>query len=102
MTRPAAAQGPLARLWAEFTDPGPRGDTLVFLKNHLDGIGPGCMGLLFMAVGIFVAILGVKSRGAGGKWFVPIIFGAVFALAGFGVFRLGVGAIFRKAGRDGS
>jgi hypothetical protein len=97
VTRPV--QSPLARLWAEFTDPGPRGDALVFLKNHLDGIGPGCMGLLFMAVGVFVAILGLKTGRAAGKTWVPILFGCVFALAGFGAALVGAKAILGKGGK---
>jgi hypothetical protein len=103
VTRPASPQGGLARLRAEFTDPGPRGDALVFLKNHLDGIGPGCMGLLFMAVGSFVGMLVLRSPGLTGKRFwAPILICGVFVLAGFAVFRLGVSAILSKAGRDGT
>ena len=92
-----AGQGSLARLWAEFTDPGPRGDTLVFLKNHADGIVPCCMGLLFMAVGILVAMLGLTGKG-NGKVVVPLLFGGVFALAGFGAALVGVKTILSKGG----
>jgi hypothetical protein len=103
VTRLAASQGGLARLWAELTDPGPRGDTLVFLKNHLDGIGPGCMGLLFMGVGTFVGTLVFRTPDLTGKRFwAPILICGVFVLAGFAVLRLGVSAILSRAGRDGT
>jgi hypothetical protein len=90
-----APPGSLRRLWDEFTDPGPRGDTLVFLKNHADGIAPGCMGLLFMVVGILVAVLGGLAGRAEGKAFVAILFGVIFALAGFSVFVLGIKTLLR-------
>jgi hypothetical protein len=98
-----ATQGSFARLWAEFTDPGPCGDAPVFLAKYASGFGPGCMGLVFMIVGAGVALLGTKTAARDHKVWVPIVFGAVFALAGFAAFRLGISTVLSKAAepRDG-
>lgn len=95
-----SAGGPLARLWAEFTDPGPAGDSLNMLKKYADGFVPGCMGLLFLGVGTLVIVLFSHQIVPGEKkTYLPLLFGAVFALAGFGVARLGLSTILRKAGK---
>ena len=97
-----APPGALGRLWAEFNDPGPAGDTLVILKKYADGILPGCMGLLFLAVGLTVMTIFFRVASSAGRSWVPVGIGAVFALAGFGVFRLGLSTIARKAwGKEG-
>jgi hypothetical protein len=93
-----ASAGPLSRLWAEFTDPGPAGDSLNMLKKYADGIVPGCMGLLFMAVGILVIVLFSRQIiAADKKTYLPLVFGAVFALAGFLVGYFGIATVLRKA-----
>jgi len=100
VTRPSppanAPGGTLARLWREFTDPGPAGDTLNILKRYSDGILPGCMGLVFMGAGLGIASIFVFGRPQKNAY-VPLIFGAIFALAGFGVFRMGLNTIASKA-----
>jgi hypothetical protein len=93
-----APSGSLARLWAEFNDPGPAGDTLVMLKKYGDGVVPGCMGLVFLVVGLTVMVLFFRVATTAGKTWVPVGIGAAFALAGFGVFRLGLSTIARKTG----
>lgn len=93
------AGGSLGRLWAEFTDPGPAGDANVFVKKYGEGFGPGCMGIPFLAVGIVVMVLFAGRLNTGDKkTFIPIAFGAVFALAGFGVSTLGFKTILAKSG----
>jgi hypothetical protein len=82
----ATSRGSLGRLWAEFNDPGPAGDALVFAKKYADGIFPGCMGLFFRL-----------ATNSDKRTWLPILFGAVFALAGYGVLRLGIRNILRKA-----
>lgn len=95
-----ASAGSLGRLWAEFNDPGPAGDAPIFLKKYLEGIVPGCMGLLFMAVGILVAVLFAgQPDNAGKKTLLPVGFGGLFALVGFGVLLLGARTIARKSAR---
>ena len=106
MTRraPAAApRGSFARLWAEFTDPGPCGDAPVFLAKYAAGILPGWMGLVCMAAGVFVMVFVTKKAAMAHKAWIPLVFGAVFVLAGFGSFRLGISTILSKAAepRDG-
>ena len=93
-----APSGSLGRLWAEFNDPGPAGDTLVLLKKYADGLLPGCMGLVFLVVGLTVMVLFFRLATTAGKSWVPILIGGVFALAGFGVLRLGLSTIARKTG----
>ena len=94
----ASSAGAIARLWAEFTDPGVSGDSLNMLKKYADGVLPGCMGLLFMAVGTLVIVLFSRQIVAGDKkTYLPLVFGAVFALAGFLVGSFGISSIFRKA-----
>ena len=93
-----APGGSLGRLWAEFIDPGPGGDTVVMLKKYGDGILPGCMGLVFLVVGLGVMVLFFRLATSSGKSWVPIVIGAVFALAGFGVLRLGLNTVLRKSG----
>jgi hypothetical protein len=91
--------GALTRLYAEFTDPGPAGDSLTMLKKYADGILPGCMGLLFMAVGTVVIVLfSGQIIPSDKKTYLPLVFGAVFALAGFLVGFFGLSSVLRKAG----
>ena len=89
--------GSLGRLWAEFNDPGPAGDTLVMLKKYGDGLLPGCMGLVFLVVGLTLMVLFFRVATTAGKTWVPVVIGAVFALAGFGVLRLGLSTVARKS-----
>jgi hypothetical protein len=97
--RGQASAGSLSRLWAEFTDPGPAGDSLNMLKKYAGGIVPGCMGLFFMAVGILVIVLFSRQIIATDKkTYLPLAFGAVFALAGFAVGYFGIASVLRKAG----
>ncbi|HEY6147455.1 MAG TPA: hypothetical protein VIZ69_07140 [Thermoanaerobaculia bacterium] len=97
---PPDSRGAIARLWAEFNDPGPAGDTLVLAKKYADGIAPGCMGLVFLLVGLGVmALFFTQSTASDKKTWLPILFGAVFALAGYGVMMLGLKTILRKSGR---
>lgn len=94
-----ASVGSLSRLWAEFTDPGPAGDSLNILKKYAGGIVPGCMGLLFMAVGILVIVLFSRQIIlADKKTYLPLVFGTVFALAGFLVAYFGGSSVLRTAG----
>jgi hypothetical protein len=93
------SHGSLGRLWAEFNDPGPAGDALVFMKRYADGIVPGCMGLVFLLVGLGVMALFFQlATSTDKRTWLPILFGAVFALAGYGVLRLGIRNILRKSG----
>jgi hypothetical protein len=94
-----SSAGALYRLWAEFTDPGPAGDSLNMLKKYADSIVPGCAGLLFMGLGILVIVLFSQQIDAtDAKTYLPLVFGAVFALAGFWVGSVGISSLLRKAG----
>ncbi|MEP6801983.1 MAG: hypothetical protein ABJC07_08605 [Acidobacteriota bacterium] len=96
---PGTTRGSLRRLYAEFTDPGPAGDTPVFLKKYAEGFVPGCMGLPFLGAGIAVMTLAShRIDAADKKTFLPILFGGVFALAGVLVTTLGAKTILRKSG----
>ena len=96
---PGTTRGSLGRLYAEFTDPGPAGDTPVFLKKYAEGFVPGCMGLPFLGAGIAVIVLFSHRIDAGDrKTLFPLLFGAVFALAGLLVTTLGVKTIIGKSG----
>ena len=98
-----SSRGSLGNLWAEFNDPGPAGDTLVLLKKYADGIVPGCMGLVFFGVGIGLMVLFSRvATGSDKKSWLPILFGFVFAAAGFGVLNLGIRTILRKSGSSRS
>lgn len=98
-TKDRSAAGGLGRLWAEFTDPGPDGDSLNMLKKYADGVVPGCMGLLFMAAGTTVIVLFSQQIDADDtKTYLPLVFGAAFALAGFFVGYFGISSVLRKAG----
>jgi hypothetical protein len=94
-----SSAGALYRLWAEFTDPGPAGDSLNMLKKYAGSIVPGCAGLLFMGLGILVIVLFSQQIDAtDAKTYLPLVFGAVFALAGFWVGSFGISSLLRKAG----
>lgn len=94
-----SAGGALSRLWAEFTDPGPAGDTLNMLKKYAAGLAPGCMGLIFMGVGVLLIVLFSRQIVATDKKaYMPLVFGSVFALAGFLVALSGISSILRQAG----
>lgn len=89
----------LSRLWAEFTDPGPGGDSLNMLKKYADCIMPGCVGLLFMGVGTLVIVLfSLQIDASDAKTYLPLVFGAVFALGGFLAAKFGLSSLLRKAG----
>lgn len=92
------ARGGLASLYREFTDPSEAGDTLTMLKKYAAGLVPGCMGLVFVAVGTLVVVLFSRQLMAGDKktW-LPLVLGVIFGLAGLLVFRMGVSAVFGKA-----
>lgn len=93
------SRGSVERLWAEFTDPGPAGDAPVFLKKYADGFGPGCMGLVFMTVGLLMMVLFSRQIDMSQKkTLLPLAFGAVFALAGFSALVLGIKTVIGKSG----
>ncbi len=95
----ASSPGGLARLWAEFTDPGPAGDSLNVLTKYAADILPGCIGLLFMGVGTLVIVLFSRRIVAtDAKTYLPLVFGAVFALGGFLAGSFGISSLLRKAG----
>jgi hypothetical protein len=90
--------GALSRLWAEFTDPGPAGDTLNMLKKYAAGLAPVCMGLLFMGVGVLLIVLVSRQIVATDKkTYLPLLFGVVFALAGFLLGSFGISSVLRQA-----
>jgi hypothetical protein len=94
---PGGTAGSVARLWAEFTDPGPAGDAIVFMKNHADGLGPGCFGIPFMAVGVLVLVLSSRQVDlAQKKTLLPLLFGAIFGLAGLFVTTFGIRQVLAK------
>jgi hypothetical protein len=97
----AEPKGALSRLYREFTDPSASGDTLNMLRKYGNGLVPGCMGLFFMGVGTIVIVLFSRQIVSGDKkTYLPLLFGAVFALAGFGVARLGLSTILNKARKE--
>ena len=54
------------------------------LKKYAAGLAPVCMGLLFMGVGVLLIVLFSRQIVATDKkTYLPLVFGAVFALAGF-------------------
>ncbi|HMA54917.1 MAG TPA: hypothetical protein VKT17_10665 [Acidobacteriota bacterium] len=94
-----SAASALYRLWAEFTDPGPAGDSLNMLKKYADCIVPGCVGLLFMGVGtLVIVVFSLQIDASDKKTYLPLVFGAVFALGGFLAGSFGVSSLLRKAG----
>jgi hypothetical protein len=91
----------LSRLWAEFTDPGPAGDGLNMLKKYADCIVPGCVGLLFLGVGtLVIVVFSLQIDASDKKTYLPLVFGAVFALGGFLAFKFGLSSLLSKAGGD--
>lgn len=99
MSRKAAEpSGALSHLYREFTDPSASGDSLNMIRKYGDGLGAGCMGLLFLCVGTIVIVLFSRQIvSSDKKTYLPLLFGAVFALAGSGVARLGLSLILSKA-----
>jgi len=94
---PGGVAGSLARLWAEFTDPGPAGDGVVFIKNHADGLIPAVFGIPFMGVGTVVLVLFSRQVDlAQKKTLVPLLFGAVFGLAGLFVTTFGIKQVLTR------
>ena len=88
----------LQRLWAEFTDPGPSGDAVVFMKNHADGLMPAVMGIPFMGVGVLMAVLfSGQANTADKKTLMPLVFGGIFGLAGLLVSSIGIKTILDGA-----
>lgn len=91
--------GALSRLWAEFTDPGPAGDTLNMLKKYAPSLLPAFMGLLFVGVGaLLIVLVSRQTVAADKKTYLPLVFGAVFALVGFLLAFFGISSILRQAG----
>jgi hypothetical protein len=89
----------LSRLWAEFTDPGPAGDSLNMLKKYADCVVPGCAGLLFLGVGtLVIVVFSLQIDASDKRTYLPLVFGAVFALGGFFAFKLGLSSLWSKAG----
>lgn len=89
----------LSRLWAEFTDPGPAGDSLNMLKKYAECIVPACVGLLFMSVGtLVIVVFSLQIDASEKKTYLPLVFGAVFALGGFLAAKFGLSSLLRKAG----
>ena len=103
MTKKAGEpRGTLSDLYREFTDPSASGDTPNMLRKYANGLVPGCMGLLFMGVGILVIVLFSRQISSSDKkTYLPLLFGALFGLAGFVVARLGFSTILKRA-RKGS
>ncbi len=93
-----SASGALYRLWAEFTDPGPAGDTLNMLKKYAPALLPAFMGLLFMGVGVLLIVL-VSGQivATDKKTYLPLVFGAVFVLVGFLLGSFGISSVLRQA-----
>jgi predicted dinucleotide-utilizing enzyme len=92
------AGGALSRLWAEFTDPGPAGDSLNMLKKYAPALLPAFMGLLFMSVGALVIVLVSRQTiAADKKTYLPLVVGAVFALVGFLLGSFGISSVLRQA-----
>lgn len=90
--------GALFRLWAEFTDPGPAGDTLNMLKKYAPALVPAFMGLLFMLVGaLLIVLVSRQTIAADKKTYLPLVFGAVFVLAGFLLGSFGISSVLRQA-----
>jgi len=93
-----SAGGALYRLWAEFTDPGPAGDSLNMLKKYAPALLPACMGLLFMGMGALVIVLFSRQIIATDKkTYLPLVFGAVFVLVGFLLGSFGISSVLRQA-----
>jgi hypothetical protein len=89
----------LSRLWAEFTDPGPAGDSLNMLKKYADCIALGCAGLLFLGVGtLIIVVFSLQIDASDKKTYLPLVFGAVFALGGFLAAKFGLSSLLSKAG----
>lgn len=104
---PRGSGGGWARLWSEFTDPGPAGDAPVFLKKYGAALGPAGMGIPFLTVGLLVMFLvGRKIDLADKRTLLPLLFGAIFALAGIFVTTFGIkmmlGMAAAPAPRDGA
>ncbi len=94
-----SAGGALSRLWAEFTDPGPAGDGLNMLKKYAPALLPAFMGLLFMGVGaLLIVLVSRQTIAADKKTYLPLVFGAVFVLAGFLLGYFGISSALRQAG----
>ena len=75
-------RGALSRLYSEFTDPSASGDTLNMLRRYAEGLVPGCMGLLFMGVGILVIVLFSRQIvSSDKKTYLPLLFGAWSSLS---------------------
>jgi len=92
-----SASGALSRLWTEFTDPGPAGDSLNMLKKYSAGLLPACMGLLFMGMGTLVIVLVSRQIIATDKkTYLPLVFGAAFALVGFLLGSFGISSVLRQ------
>lgn len=90
--------GALYRLWTEFTDPGPAGDSLNMLKKYAPALLPAFMGLLFMGMGALVIVLFSRQTvAADKKTYLPLVFGAVFVLVGFLLGSSGISSVMRQA-----
>lgn len=93
-----SAGGALSRLWAEFTDPGPAGDTLNMLKKYAPALLPAFMGLLFMGVGaLLIVLVSRQTIAADKKTYLPLVFGAVFVLVGVLLGSFGISSVLRQA-----
>ncbi len=91
-------RGALRGLWRDLSDRSASGDAGSLLSKYGPGLGPGCMGIPFLGVGILVMVLVSKQAAAqGNKEWMPIAFGAVFALAGVFLITTGVSSILGRA-----
>ena len=88
-------------MWRDLCDRTAAGDARALLAKYGPGLGPGCMGIPFLGVGILVMVLvGRKASAQGQGALFPIVFGAVFALAGLFLMTTGVSAVLSRAAQS--
>ncbi len=97
----ARKSGVLRGLWRDLSDRSASGDARSLLSKYGTGLGPGCMGIPFLGVGILVMVLvGRQAAAQGRSQWMPVAFGAVFALAGLFLITTGVSAIVGRAAQS--
>jgi hypothetical protein len=69
------------------------------LKKYADCIALGCAGLLFLGVGtLIIVVFSLQIDASDKKTYLPVVFGAVFALGGFLAAKFGLSSLLSKAG----